>query len=203
MWPAWTASSTPPTPNAAASSTSTRPGIDPHKASWTAAVVDAALQPLEPCGSRLARRAIKLVGLPTAGRARPGQSRVPAGSVRRCWPGRPPMGWTRWTYAKLAARVRLLSSGHGRKNDNPPHTHTHTHTQPTPSRSGSPRDDRPTAANRAGIGSQLAARSSPGSGPSAGSARPRRSPRSTAPRRSKCPPATSSATGYPGPGTGN
>jgi transposase len=57
--------------------------------------------------------------LPTAGRVRLGRSRGPAGSVRRCWPGWPQTGSTRWTCRpSWPPRVRLLSSGHGRKNDN-------------------------------------------------------------------------------------
>jgi transposase len=94
-------------------------GIDPHKALWTAAAVDAALQPLA------------TIRVPV--------SRAGYGSLRRFaarWPG---AMWAiegaaglgaplaRWLAAdeisavdvpaKLAARVRILSTGHGRKTD--------------------------------------------------------------------------------------
>jgi transposase len=94
--------------------------IDPHKASWTAAAVDRSLQPLA-----TVRVAVSREGYRTLRR------------FARQWPhadwaieGAPGLGAPLTTRlraegievidvpAKLAARVRLLSTGHGRKNDN-------------------------------------------------------------------------------------
>jgi transposase len=94
-------------------------GIDPHKASWTAAAVGSSLQP------------VATIRVPVS---RAGYGTLRAFADR--WPG---ASWAiegagglgapliRWLAAdnivavdvpaKLAARVRMLSSGHGRKND--------------------------------------------------------------------------------------
>jgi hypothetical protein len=95
-------------------------GVDPHKASWTAAVVDGALQPLDtvrvPVSAKGYRQLRQFAdrwpgatwaiegagGLGATLLARPAADGLDAVDVP----------------AKLAARVRLLSSGHGRKNDN-------------------------------------------------------------------------------------
>jgi transposase len=95
-------------------------GVDPHKASWTAAVVDAALQPLDtlrvPVGAKgyrqLRRFADRWPGATWAiegagGLGAPLLARLAADGLDAVD-----------VPAKLAARVRLLSSGHGRKNDN-------------------------------------------------------------------------------------
>jgi transposase len=95
-------------------------GVDPHKASWTAAVVNAALQPLETLrvpvsakGYRQLRRfADRWPGATWAiegagGLGAPLLARLAADGLHAVD-----------VPAKLAARVRLLSSGHGRKNDN-------------------------------------------------------------------------------------
>jgi transposase len=93
--------------------------VDPHKASWTAAAVDASLQPLARIrvpvsrdGYRALRRfarrwrhvgwAIEGVG----GLGAPLTARLKADGIE-----------VLDVPAKLAARVRLLSNGHGRKND--------------------------------------------------------------------------------------
>jgi transposase len=93
--------------------------VDPHKASWTAAAVDASLQPLATVrvpvsrdGYRALRRfarrwrhagwAIEGAG----GLGAPLTARLKADGIE-----------VLDVPAKLAARVRLLSSGHGRKND--------------------------------------------------------------------------------------
>jgi transposase len=95
-------------------------GVDPHKASWTAAVVDAGLQPLDtlrvPVGAKgyrqLRRFADRWSGATWAiegagGLGAPLLARLAADGLDAVD-----------VPAKLAARVRLLSSGHGRKNDN-------------------------------------------------------------------------------------
>ena len=92
--------------------------IDPHKASWTAAAVDAALHPWPRSGCRSAATATAAAPFrrPLA-RPRYGPSRAPAGWAPR-WPaGCPPTGSRVDVPAKLATRVRMLSTGHGRKND--------------------------------------------------------------------------------------
>src|SRR3954447_20714788 len=94
-------------------------GIDPHKASWTAAAVGPGLQPLatirvsvDPRGYRNLRRfatrwpdavwAIEGAG----GLGSPLATRLSADGITALD-----------VPAKLAARVRMLSTGHGRKND--------------------------------------------------------------------------------------
>ena len=58
--------------------------IDPHKASWTAAVVDASLQPVAAFGSKSARKATVGCGAsPTAGPILAGRSKVHPAWVRR------------------------------------------------------------------------------------------------------------------------
>ena len=263
--------------------------VDPHKASWTAAAVSATLQPLDvvrvpvsPDGyQRLrqfarrwpeARWAIEgAAGLGAPLRAQLAADGVDAVDVP----------------AKLAARVRMLSTGHGRKNDTAdavsvavaaltattlhsarvdeaiatlravvehrddlvkartqtvnrlhvllvqlipagapagltadgaaallrrvrprrPHTrplprlalaHTPTPTSPTPSSTPAAHCHSSTAS-----GPCWPARSSPGSVTSAAPAPRRHSRRSTAPPRSRCPPAMSSATASPAPVIGN
>ena len=52
--------------------------IDPHKASWTAAVVDASLQPWQLFESPSAGTAtVHCAASPTGGPTRPGRSKVP------------------------------------------------------------------------------------------------------------------------------
>ncbi|ORW04791.1 transposase [Mycobacterium kubicae] len=94
--------------------------VDPHKGSWTAAAVDAALVPLATIRVPVSRDGYRTLR-----------------RFARRWPhadwaieGAPGLGAPLTTRlhaegievldvpAKLAARVRLLSSGHGRKNDN-------------------------------------------------------------------------------------
>lgn len=94
-------------------------GIDPHKASWTAAAVGPGLQPLAtlrvPVGPRgyrdLRRFVARWPGAMWAiegagGLGAPLAARLSADGIAAVD-----------VPAKLAARVRLLSSGHGRKND--------------------------------------------------------------------------------------
>ena len=94
--------------------------IDPHKASWTAAAVDESLQPLAGIRVPVSREGYRTMrcfartwkattwaieGATVLGStltARLADDGVAAADVP----------------AKLAARVRLLSTGHGRKNDN-------------------------------------------------------------------------------------
>jgi transposase len=93
--------------------------VDPHKASWTAAAVDASLQPLDiirvsvsDSGYRALRRFARrwpqaqwaIEG--AAGLGAPLTMRLSADQIEVVD-----------VPAKLAARVRLLSTGHGRKND--------------------------------------------------------------------------------------
>lgn len=93
--------------------------VDPHKASWTAAAVDASLQPLATIGvpvgdsgyqqlRRFARR------WPQAQRAIEGATGLGAPLTIRLREDRIKVIDVP---AKLATRVRLLSTGHGRKND--------------------------------------------------------------------------------------
>ena len=93
--------------------------VDPHKASWTAAAVDASLQPLASIRVPVSRdgyRALRRFARqwPIAGWAIEGAAGV----------GAPLTRWLRAdgievidVPAKLATRVRVLSIGHGRKND--------------------------------------------------------------------------------------
>jgi transposase len=93
--------------------------VDPHKASWTAAVVDASLQPVATIRvpvTRAGYRELRRFGgrWPKAEWAIEGAAGL----------GAPLAAWLRAdgvaavdVPAKLAARVRLLSTGHGRKND--------------------------------------------------------------------------------------
>ena len=73
--------------------------IDPHKASWTAAVVDPALQPLATVRVPVSRECYRACGAPLTTRLRADGIEVID------------------VPAKLAARVRLLSRGHNRKSD--------------------------------------------------------------------------------------
>jgi transposase len=106
------------------STTSTTPermviAIDPHKASWTAAVVDASLQPVARIrvpvsrdGYRALRRFANRWPDPTwaiegaSGLGAPLTARLRTEGIDVVD-----------VPAKLAARVRMLSTGHGRKND--------------------------------------------------------------------------------------
>jgi hypothetical protein len=106
------------------STTSTTPermviAIDPHKASWTAAVVDASLQPVATIrvpvsrdGYRALRRFANRWPDPTwaiegaSGLGAPLTARLRTDGIDVVD-----------VPAKLAARVRMLSTGHGRKND--------------------------------------------------------------------------------------
>ena len=93
--------------------------VDPHKASWTAAAVDSSLQPLASVRVPVSRDGYQALRRfarqwPTAGWAIEGAAGL----------GAPLTTWLRTdgievvdVPAKLAARVRVLSSGHGRKND--------------------------------------------------------------------------------------
>jgi transposase len=94
-------------------------GIDPHKASWTAAAVDASLQPLATIRvpvSRAGYRSLRRFAgrWPSATWAIEGAAGL----------GAPLASWLATDQiaavdvpAKLAARVRMLSAGHGRKTD--------------------------------------------------------------------------------------
>jgi hypothetical protein len=58
--------------------------IDPHKASWTAAVVDASQQPVATIESQSAATAtVRCDASPTGGPIRPGRSKVHPAWVRR------------------------------------------------------------------------------------------------------------------------
>ena len=94
--------------------------IDPHKASWTAAAVDASLQPLATIrvpvskdGYRSLRRFARR--WPHADWAIEGATGLGAPLTARLRDERCDVIDVP---AKLAARVRVLSTGHGRKNDN-------------------------------------------------------------------------------------
>ncbi|MCH9735000.1 MAG: IS110 family transposase, partial [Actinomycetia bacterium] len=94
--------------------------IDPHKASWTAAAVDASLQPLATIrvpvsrdGYRSLRRFAR--GWPHADWAIEGATGLGAPLTTRLRDDRFDVVDVP---AKLATRVRVLSTGHGRKNDN-------------------------------------------------------------------------------------
>jgi transposase len=93
--------------------------VDPHKASWTAAAVDASLQPLDiirvpvsDSGYRALRRFARR--WPQARWAIEGAAGLGAPLTMRLNADRIEVIDVP---AKLAARVRLLSTGHGRKND--------------------------------------------------------------------------------------
>ncbi len=93
--------------------------VDPHKASWTAAAVDASLQPLASIRVPVSRdgyRALRRFARqwPIAGWAIEGAGGVGAPLTRRL---RADGVEVIDVPAKLATRVRVLSIGHGRKND--------------------------------------------------------------------------------------
>ena len=93
--------------------------VDPHKGSWTAAAVDSSLQPLASIRvpvSREGYRALRRFARrwPNAGWAIEGATGVGAPLTRRL---RADDIEVIDVPAKLATRVRLLSVGHGRKND--------------------------------------------------------------------------------------
>jgi transposase len=93
--------------------------VDPHKASWTAAAVDASLQPLASIRVPVSRdgyRALRRFARrwPDVGWAIEGATGVGAPLTRRL---RADGVEVIDVPAKLASRVRLLSIGHGRKND--------------------------------------------------------------------------------------
>jgi transposase len=93
--------------------------VDPHKASWTAAVVNCSLQPLAtlrvPVSAEGYQQLRRFASRwPQASWAIEGASGLGAPlAIRLCGEGIAVMD----VPAKLAARVRLLSRGHGRKND--------------------------------------------------------------------------------------
>jgi transposase len=94
--------------------------VDPHKASWTATAVDGTLRPLATIrvpvsgdGYRALRRFARQ--RPNAGWAIEGAAGLGAPLTTRLRAERIEVIDVP---AKLAARVRLLSTGHGRKNDN-------------------------------------------------------------------------------------
>jgi transposase len=95
-------------------------GVDPHKASWTAAAVDAALQPLDTLRAPVSAKGYRQLRRfadrwPGATWAIEGAGGLGATLLARlAADGLDAVD----VPAKLAARVRLLSSGHGRKNDN-------------------------------------------------------------------------------------
>jgi transposase len=93
--------------------------VDPHTASWTAAAVDASLQPLASIRVPVSRdgyRALRRFARrwPNAGWAIEGAAGVGAPLTRRL---RADGIEVIDVPAKLATRVRVLSIGHGRKND--------------------------------------------------------------------------------------
>lgn len=93
--------------------------IDPHKASWTAAAVDASLQPLATVRVPVSRdgyRALRRFASrwPHVQWAIEGANGLGAPLIKRLRGDRVEVIEVP---AKLAARVRLLSTGHGRKND--------------------------------------------------------------------------------------
>src|SRR6202045_2030096 len=93
--------------------------VDPHKASWTAPAVDASLQPLASIRVPVSRdgyRALRRFARqwPIAGWAVEGAGGVGAPLTRRL---RADGIEVIDVPAKLATRVRVLSIGHGRKND--------------------------------------------------------------------------------------
>jgi transposase len=93
--------------------------VDPHKASWTAAVVNSSLQPLArlrvPVSAAGYQQLRRFAGRwPQASWAIEGAGGLGAPLASRlCGEGIAVVD----VPAKLAARVRLLSTGHGRKND--------------------------------------------------------------------------------------
>ncbi len=93
--------------------------VDPHKASWTAAAVDGQLQPLGTIRVPVSRdgyRALRRFARrwPYAAWAIEGATGLGAPLTERL---RADQITVMDVPAKLAARVRLLSTGHGRKND--------------------------------------------------------------------------------------
>ena len=93
--------------------------VDPHKASWTAAAVDASLQPLATVRVPVSRdgyRALRRFARrwPNAGGAIEGAGGLGAPLTTRL---RADEIEVIDVPAKLAARVRVLSTGHGRKSD--------------------------------------------------------------------------------------
>jgi transposase len=93
--------------------------VDPHKASWTAAAVDASLQPLATVRVSVSRdgyRALRRFARrwPNAGWAIEGAGGLGAPLTTRL---RADEIEVIDVPAKLAARVRVLSTGHGRKSD--------------------------------------------------------------------------------------
>ncbi len=93
--------------------------VDPHKASWTAAVVNCSLQPLAtlrvPVSAEGYQQLRRFASRwPQASWAIEGAGGLGAPlAIRLCGEGIAVVD----VPAKLAARVRLLSTGHGRKND--------------------------------------------------------------------------------------
>ena len=93
--------------------------VDPHKASWTAAVVNCSLQPLAtlrvPVSAEGYQQLRRFASRwPQASWAIEGAGGLGAPlAIRLCGEGIVVVD----VPAKLAARVRLLSTGHGRKND--------------------------------------------------------------------------------------
>jgi len=93
--------------------------VDPHKGSWTATAVDASLQPLASIRVPVSRdgyRALRRFARrwPDAARAIEGATGIEAPLTRRL---RADDIEVIDVPAKLATRVRVLSIGHGRKND--------------------------------------------------------------------------------------
>ena len=78
--------------------------VDPHKASWTAAAVDASLQPLDII--RVPARRWTNLGWAVDGRGRTGGPLTQRLTADGCGRAR-----------QTRARVRVLSTGHGRKTD--------------------------------------------------------------------------------------
>ena len=93
--------------------------VDPHKASWTAAAVDASLQPLDVIRVPVSAQGYQALRRFAKRWSDPGWAIEGAGGLgatlaqRLCADGIEVAD----VPAKLAARVRVLSTGHGRKTD--------------------------------------------------------------------------------------
>jgi transposase len=94
-------------------------GIDPHKASWTAAAVDASLQPLATIRVPVSRggyRSLRLFAARWPGATWAIEGVGGLGAPLASWLAADQIGAVD-VPAKLAARVRMLSTGHGPKSD--------------------------------------------------------------------------------------
>jgi transposase len=94
-------------------------GIDPHKASWTAAAVDASLQSLATIRvpvSRAGYRSLRRFAARWPGARWAIEGAAGLGAPLASWLAADQIAVVD-VPAKLAARVRILSTGHGRKTD--------------------------------------------------------------------------------------